>query len=119
MPWAAKRPCAYPGCPELVPKGYCAHHADQASQKRHDAKRPNAHRRGYTRRWAKAARAYLDENPLCVECKKGGQVVAATQVDHIVDHKGDATLFWDQDNWQSLCHSCHSRKTARENRSTG
>jgi 5-methylcytosine-specific restriction protein A len=23
-------------------------------------------------------------------------------------------LFWDQSNWQPLCHTCHSKKTARE-----
>ncbi|MFR3634507.1 MAG: HNH endonuclease [Sutterella sp.] len=29
-------------------------------------------------------------------------------------HKGDMALFWDQSNWQPLCHTCHSKKTARE-----
>ncbi|MCR8827199.1 HNH endonuclease [Photobacterium sp. TY 1-4] len=38
----------------------------------------------------------------------------ATDVDHITPHKGDRRLFFDQSNWQSLCKSCHSRKTARE-----
>jgi len=35
-------------------------------------------------------------------------------VDHIQDHKGDRALFADLDNLESLCHSCHSRKTAAE-----
>jgi 5-methylcytosine-specific restriction enzyme A len=35
-------------------------------------------------------------------------------VDHITPHKGDRQMFWDRSNWQSLCHRCHSRKTARE-----
>ena len=34
-----------------------------------------------------------------------------TVVDHIVPHRGDARLFWDEDNWQPLCKSCHDRKT--------
>ena len=38
----------------------------------------------------------------------------AREVDHIEPHKGDDTLFWDQDNWQPLCKPCHSRKTATE-----
>ena len=38
----------------------------------------------------------------------------ATDVDHIRDHKGDWGLFTDRENLQSLCHSCHSRKTAAE-----
>jgi len=38
----------------------------------------------------------------------------ATVVDHITPHKGDNDLFWDRANWQSLCESCHNRKTAAE-----
>jgi 5-methylcytosine-specific restriction enzyme A len=34
--------------------------------------------------------------------------VVATIVDHKIPHKGDYDLFWNQDNWQSLCASCHS-----------
>jgi 5-methylcytosine-specific restriction protein A len=42
-------------------------------------------------------------------------VKAATVVDHIIPHQGDMTLFWDADsNWQSLCKTCHDRKTATE-----
>jgi 5-methylcytosine-specific restriction protein A len=40
----------------------------------------------------------------------------ATEVDHIIPHKGDMKLFWDSDNWQGLCKSCHSKKTAKEQR---
>jgi len=39
----------------------------------------------------------------------------AVVVDHIIPHRGDLALFWDEkNNWQALCHRCHSRKTARE-----
>ena len=34
----------------------------------------------------------------------------ATDVDHIIAHRGDPKLFWDQSNWRALCHSCHSRE---------
>jgi len=37
----------------------------------------------------------------------------ATQVDHIVPHRGNKELFWDVGNLQSLCQSCHSKKTTR------
>jgi 5-methylcytosine-specific restriction protein A len=34
-------------------------------------------------------------------------------VDHIKDHRGDMTLFWDSaGNWQPLCKPCHGIKTA-------
>lgn len=41
-------------------------------------------------------------------------VRAATEVDHIIPHRGDQQLFWDTNNWQGLCKPCHSRKTAQE-----
>ncbi|MGG0794549.1 HNH endonuclease signature motif containing protein [Brevibacillus laterosporus] len=53
-------------------------------------------------------------NPLCVRCKERQKITAATVVDHITPHKGDVVLFWDEKNWQGLCTSCHSRKTAKE-----
>ena len=43
---------------------------------------------------------------------KEGRYVLATDVDHIVPHRGDPVLFWDQSNWQALCHSHHSIKTS-------
>lgn len=42
-------------------------------------------------------------------------MVDATEVDHIKPHRGDMVLFWDESNWQGLCRSHHSRKTAGEN----
>jgi 5-methylcytosine-specific restriction protein A len=36
----------------------------------------------------------------------------AVHVDHIKPHGGDLALFWDPKNWQGLCGSCHSTKTA-------
>jgi 5-methylcytosine-specific restriction protein A len=45
---------------------------------------------------------------------KEGKYVKATDVDHIVPHRGNSKLFWDQGNWQPLCHKHHSIKTRRE-----
>lgn len=74
----------------------------------------SASSRGYGRAWKKARKAYLAAHPLCVECQKQGRYVKATDVDHIKPHRGNPILFWVRDNWQSLCHSCHSKKTGRE-----
>jgi len=76
--------------------------------------RPSASKRGYDRRWQRAAKAYLRAHPLCIMCKQRGSTRAATVVDHIRPHKGDAVLFWAEANWQPLCASHHSSKTARE-----
>lgn len=40
-------------------------------------------------------------------------------VDHIIPHRGDMKLFWDEDNWQSLCKHCHDVKTAKEDGGLG
>src|SRR5690348_2979007 len=57
--------------------------------------------------WRQARLAFLAVNPLCVEC---GRV--ATVVDHRDPHRGDPIVFWNRSRWQSMCASCHSRKTA-------
>jgi len=67
--------------------------------------------RGYDRKWREARAAFLRRNPLCLECFTEGKLEPATVVDHIIPHRGDSKLFWDQRNWQPLCKSCHDRKT--------
>ena len=76
--------------------------------------RPSARQRGYTTQWDKARLAWLDEHPLCVHCLADEIVTPATDVDHVIPHRGDDRLFWDRSNWQSLCHSHHSKKTNAE-----
>ena len=104
MPYRPKTPCHHPGCPELVEAGrlYCEKHLPLHPE----ATRPAA-KRGYNRRWQKARKSYLEAHPLCVQCAKQGKYVRATVVDHIIPHRGDEKLFWDQNNWQALCKNCH------------
>lgn len=64
--------------------------------------------------WRTAAHAYLARNPLCVFCEQYNRLTAAQCVDHIIPWRGDRELFWDHDNWQSLCNSCHGRKGIAE-----
>lgn len=110
MPYAPKRPCRYPGCPNLCEHGhtYCPIHDKTHGS---DAIRGGAAFRGYDRRWQKARDDYLRKHPLCVKCQEEGRLTPATVVDHIIPHRGDRTLFWDVRNWQSLCKSCHDKKT--------
>ena len=109
MPYAPKRPCRYPGCPNLCKKGvYCEEHRKEWS---HDALRGGAAVRGYDAKWREARALFLRQHPLCVECLKENKITPATVVDHIVPHRGDQKLFWDQDNWQPLCKDHHDIKT--------
>jgi len=56
-------------------------------------------------------RKKLSESPMCEKCGR----VAATEVHHIVAHRGDWDKFVDYANLQSLCASCHAQETQREN----
>lgn len=71
-------------------------------------------KRGYNSKWQVASRAYLRKHPFCTYHQRKGETIAAQVVDHIRPHKGDMKLFWDRDNWQPLCKSCHDRKSATE-----
>jgi len=56
----------------------------------------------------------LSEEPLCRTCLAAGRYTAATDVDHIEPHRGNVEKFLNYENTQSLCKSCHSRKTLGE-----
>ena len=111
MPSTPAHPCAPPACPALPPRArrYCDEHAP-----RHADESRSASARGYGRAWQRARLEFLAAHPLCEDCMAEGRYVRATDVDHVVAHRGDRRLFWDRSNWRALCHSCHSRKTNRK-----
>ena len=112
MPRKPKRMCSYPGCPELIEGRYCEKHQKEEAKKYN---RSRSYKYLYdTSRWKKMRKTFLTEHPFCEECKKAGRLKAATVVDHIMPHKGDEQLFWNQRNWQALCKQCHDTKTAKE-----
>lgn len=119
MPLALPKACATDRCPRLVrgPGNYCTDCllGKQAFDKvTHVFDRGSPAERGYDARWRKAKTEYLEQHPHCVDPDKRhvGVIVSATDVDHVIPHRGDERLFWDKENWQSLCHSCSSFKTA-------
>lgn len=118
MAGSPKRLCGRPGCGALVtpPERYCPTHAESERKlaAEADARRGTRTKRGYTNAWTKASIGYRRKNPWCVICKRAGRMVPSECVDHIKPHGGDQELFWDKTNWQALCGTCHSEKTARE-----
>lgn len=78
-------------------------------------KRPHRPDRSWynTKRWRVSRKVYLNHNPLCRRCAEAGITEQATVVDHVIPHRGDYDLFWDQDNWQALCTPCHNHKTGK------
>jgi len=116
------KPCAAPTCPALIRgKRHCDKHEHLAEQpkREHDRRRGSSTTRGYGYKWQQARARFLQANPLCVRCESEGRVKAATDVDHIIPHRGDQELFWDESNYQSLCHAHHSAKTASEDSGFG
>lgn len=68
----------------------------------------------YDYRWQKARKLYLMENPLCTMCREEGRYQEAEVVDHIIPHKGNQSLFWNQSNWQPLCKRHHDSDKQRQ-----
>ena len=110
------RPCLHPGCTALVRSGYCERHQPPRVERRSEDSR--RWRRWYSLPvWTADLRPeQLAREPFCRECAAHGLRVYATDVDHVVPHDGDWSKFIDPENLQSLCHSCHGRKTAAESR---
>jgi 5-methylcytosine-specific restriction protein A len=59
-------------------------------------------------RWVRRRKNQLQLHPLCAKCEAAGRITLATVADHIRPHGGDLELFWDPENLQSLCASCHN-----------
>ena len=76
---------------------------------------PSRHERGYGSAWDKIRPSILQRDLfLCQACKRQGRLTPAKDVDHITP-KAQGGID-DPDNLQSLCRSCHIKKTREENR---
>ncbi len=86
-----------------------------ANRKAYDKQRDEQPWRKWYRskRWRDIRDFHESKFPWCVECQKAGHLVAWTQLDHIVPHRGDYEMFWNPRNRQGLCDIHHGRKTRR------
>jgi len=81
-----------------------------------DARRDRSSKKYNRRSWRDGLRLRkLQANPLCEDCEALGLVVPGRQVDH--DDGNAANDAWE--NLRTLCDSCHSKKTARQDGSFG
>jgi 5-methylcytosine-specific restriction enzyme A len=113
------RYCVWPTCSVRVVRGYCRDHARDK-----DLRRGSPLERGYSARWNKRAAIFRASYPLCgmrpdgrppvaSQCFEAGRATPGAAVDHVVPHRGNLELFWDElNNWQTLCAACHGAKTA-------
>lgn len=98
-----------PTMPKTFRPGIGAGIKHRTARQEHDDRRGTAADRMYDGWWQRARARHLRDNPLCICCQANGYIRAASVVDHIVPHRGDATLFRDPANWQSLCAECHNK----------
>ena len=80
-------------------------------------RRPSPSRRGYGQSWRRLSLMFRRSQPLCadpfgIHASEGRQFVAGEHVDHIKPLRAGGTNEWS--NLQTLCASCHSRKTVLE-----
>lgn len=110
MPWKPKRPCAEPGCRELVDGGRCGAHTRTHEQQR----RPAWVTAFYSSTaWKKVRAMKRARDPLCEDCSERGVGTIATEVDHVVPLMVRRDLALELSNLRSLCSSCHAAKTRR------
>ena len=66
-----------------------------------------------SKRWRSLRNYFIQMYPLCVNCKRKGEIKNARVVDHIVPiNMGGSPI--DIKNLQSLCDPCHNSKSAKE-----
>lgn len=117
MPYKRNRKCNIPQCNNftLTDNPYCVKHKrEKACYYTNASKKTYTSNEMYDHRWKKLRLLVLRKNPFCVECLKYNRYTPASEVDHIIPHRGDKTNFYNEENLQALCKPCHSQKTGRE-----
>lgn len=111
MPRRPRKPCLYPGCPELIeyPERYCEKHQHAEKQRHQEYQRlrnDKAEQEFYgSLRWKRLRQMKLRREPLCERC---GSI--AEMVHHRVEIKKDWSQRLDMNNLISLCHKCHQKE---------
>ena len=75
-------------------------------------------RRNYkTARWQRLRWSVLLRDLFtCRRCRRLEADTSQLVADHIIPHRGDETLFWNDANLQCLCKSCHDSTKQSEER---
>ncbi|RKI71784.1 HNH endonuclease [bacterium 1xD42-67] len=109
MPKQPRRPCGFPGCPNLTDGRFCEEHAKQENRRYERYQRDPATKRRYGRAWQLIRDRYAAAHPFCEECYKRGVLTPTEEIHHIVPLSHGGTHA--EDNLMALCKPCHSRIT--------
>lgn len=107
MPMKPKRPCAYPGCPELTDQTYCDKHRTLARQQYDKYERAPDIKKKYGREWKRIRDKYYKAHPYCERCYAEGRMTPAEEVHHKIPISRGGTHA--TENLMSLCRSCHNK----------
>jgi len=113
MPRKPKRPCSYPGCPELTDGRYCEKHQRITNQQYEQYGRDKISKKRYGREWQRIRAAFVAAHPLCELCLKQGKVTPTEEVHHILPLRQGGTN--DSKNLMALCKACHPSITMKDN----
>jgi len=126
MPYRIKKPCSYPGCPELIKPGesYCKKHKPEVNSYRHklyDEKQrdPKVSKFYNSNAWKKLRKLKQSRDPLCEYCLEKDRTRIATEVDHVIPIKINWSMRLDLNNLKSTCHGCHMNKTQEDKKKYG
>ena len=124
MGTAPRHACQWAGCPVLLEGAarYCEKHlsrVDLLAAEREKFRRAQPEARASKRflnsaEWQRARLDHLKAQPFCADCERKGLATLATEVHHVQPRAARPDLALERSNLESLCHDCHSAKTAAE-----
>lgn len=82
MPRKPKRPCSFPGCPNLTDGRFCEEHEKKENKRYERYDRNPATKRRYGRAWKRIRDSYAAEHPLCEQCMANGRYIATAEIHH-------------------------------------
>ena len=103
MPKKPRRPCSYPGCPNLCDGQYCEEHRKQARRQYDKYERSPYVNKKYGRAWKRIRDRYVAEHPLCEMCLEQGKLTPVDEVHHVLPVSKGGTHA--RGNLMALCRS--------------
>jgi len=90
-------------------------HKEAASMMNTSKERKERQRLYGRKEWEQRRQLQLAREPWCAECLLLDRYTPATDVHHVIDHRGDPLIFATSP-LQSLCHACHTRMKMKKGR---
>ena len=107
MPKRPKRPCSFPGCPNLTDGRFWEEHEKQENKRYETYDRDPAVRKRYGRAWKRIRDSYAAAHPLCEMCQAEGKLTPTEEIHHKLPLSKGGTHA--RENLIALCKPCHAK----------